>query len=174
LHVDREGKENLAIAFNPAISARATVTAVDVNGRTIPFHVDKTASDQHVIVSFAAQDQSTVVKIHLRDDFGVTYNSELPQLGSPSEGLRILSENWTADRNRLTLSISGISGHDYDLSLSNSSQISSVDGAQLLNSTDGSSSLHVQLPAQETEKRVTSSITISFANSARHEKSRKP
>ncbi len=174
LHVDREGNENLVIAFNPAISTRATVTAVEVNGRAIPFHLDKNASDQHVVVGFAVQDQSTVVKIHLRDDFAISYNSELPQLGSPSEGLRILSEGWSAGRDRLTLSISGISGHDYDLPLWNSSQISSVDGAQLLDSPDGSASLHVQLPAQETEKRITSTIAISFSGNARREKSRKP
>jgi len=174
LHVDRIGTGNVAIAFNPAISPRATVTAVEVNGRAIPYHVDKNASDQHVIVGFSAEDQSTVVKIHVRDDFGVSYNSELPQLGSPSEGLRILSENWNASRDRLTLSVSGVGGHDYDLPLWNDSQISSVDGAQLLNSTDGVGSLHVQMPAEETEKRVRSTITISFSSRARRDKSRKP
>jgi glycogen debranching enzyme len=174
LHVDRSGTKNVAIAFNPAVSVRATVTAVEANGRAIPFHVDKNASDQHVIVGFAAQEQSTVVKIHLRDDFGVSYNSELPQLGSPSEGLRILSENWSASRDRLTLSISGISGHDYNLPFWNFSQISSVDGAQLLDSAEGSGSLHVQMPPDENEKRVVSAITISFSSGARREKSRKP
>ncbi|MDP9337357.1 MAG: hypothetical protein M3P45_00655 [Acidobacteriota bacterium] len=174
LRINRNGAGNVAIAFSPAISARAAVTSVEANGRAVPYHVDKNLTDQHVIVGLAAQSQSTIVKIHLRNDFGVSYHSELPQLGSASEGLRIISETWNAAKDQLTLSISGISRRDYDLSLWKASQVTSVDGAQLQQNPGASASLHVQMSAGEDQKRVTSTITIHLSSDRRPEKSRKP
>jgi GH15 family glucan-1,4-alpha-glucosidase len=173
LEIQNDGPP-ITLEFQPAFSLRAKIFSAQLDGRKIPVQLAANTDDQHAVVRAAIPQGSSELQIRATDDFGVSYNSELPQLGSPSEGLRILSENWSASKDRLTLSISGISGHDYDLPLGNSSQVSSVDGAQLLNSTAGAASLHVQMPEAETEKRLTSTITISFSSNASRQKSRKP
>ena len=119
--------------------------------------------------------EGSVVKgtvIRIANDFGVSYQPELPQLGSPSEGLRILSESWTDAKDELTLSISGSPERDYELSVSNPSEVTSVDGAELVR--DGASAwLHVQMPVADTRNAAHETITIHFAASRHRDKSRK-
>jgi len=58
---------------------------------------------------------SNTFRIRLRNDFGVSYTSVLPALGSASEGLRILSETWSSPHNLLSLKMEGRVGHTYEL-----------------------------------------------------------
>ena len=139
-------KEGTVVEFEPAISLRAKVISVELNGRSVPFHVVTNAVDQHVITRFTSGSNASTLRIRLRDEFGVTYHSELPQLGSTSEGLRILGETWSASRDQLTLSVSGMAGHPYELSVWNASQVTSVDGAEFVREGEVPGRLRVLLP----------------------------
>jgi hypothetical protein len=116
------------IAFKPAISLRAHVSGVTLGGRAIPFHVTANDDDQHVEIQTRISSKS-VITISLSDNFGVSYNSTLPALGSTSQGLRVLSQTWSAGHDVLTLEVAGVSGQAYNLILSNSMGNASAKGA---------------------------------------------
>jgi len=71
------------------------------------------------------------LRLRVNDDFELDFVSHLPARGSASQGLRILSESWAPERDRLDLDVAGLPGNTYELTLSNASQVISVDGAQL-------------------------------------------
>ena len=139
----------MSCAPDRAISVRAKVISAELNRRGVPFRVAGNDQDQHVIVRVASGTGASTLRIRVRDDFGVSYRSQLPQLGSESEGLRIISESWTPSRDKLTLSVSGIAGRQYELSAWNASQVSSVDGAALVREGDGSAKLRVAILAND-------------------------
>jgi hypothetical protein len=128
-------------------------------------------TDQHVVTHISVSPGTAKLRIRVANDFGVSYQPELPQLGSPSEGLRILSESWTDAKDELTLSVSGSPERDYELSLFNPSDVSSVDGAELVR--DGATAwLHIQMPVADTRNAAHETITIHFVPRGR-DKSRK-
>jgi hypothetical protein len=122
------------VAFKPAISLRARVASVTSGPaegrRPIPFHVTENDDDQHVEIETKGSSNS-IVTIQLSDNFGLTYNSTLPPLGSTSRGLRILSQTWSAGHDMLTVEVAGASGQAYDLNLTNSMRNASAKGAIL-------------------------------------------
>lgn len=172
LQIQNEGKQNCTIEFEPAVSPRAKLLSVELGNRRFPFHVSTTETDQHVITKLAAPPGLTSLHLHLAADFGVTYHTELPMLGGASEGLRIISESWSPSRDQLTLSVSGIVGHDYELSLWNASQVSSVEGAELTRG-DELSWLHFAMPANPGRSTSSTEITIHFAAEQQRKESRK-
>src|ERR1700744_437814 len=125
LEADCVGDTPCNIAFKPAISLRARVASVASgpaeSHRAIPFHVTANDDDQHVEIETKGSSKA-VITIRLRDNFGVAYNPALPPLGSASQGLRILSQAWSAGHDVLTIEVAGAPGHSYDLDLSNSVQ----------------------------------------------------
>jgi hypothetical protein len=94
--------------------------------------------------------------IRVRGEFGIGETNELPPLGSASRELRILQETWNAARTALTLDVSGMAGHDYELSVWNADQISSVEGAKL--SKVGK--LQIRLPSGEDESYMRQQVVI--------------
>ena len=152
-----------SVAFAPALSLRARVLGVTLNGRAAPFQVQTNGVDQHVLVRLPLSAGANSLRIRLKDDFGLGYRSALPVLGAPSEGLRILSETWSPERDRLTLSVSGLAGHPYHLSAWNGSQIAAVSGARLANGPDGRSDLVVDLPSSAAEPVAHGTISIQFS-----------
>jgi len=82
----------------------------------------------------------------VKNDFELSMPSTLPPLGSTSRGLRVLSETWTANRDTLSLLLSGASGERYELSAWNASQISSVESAELQKTSGQKAMVLVQLP----------------------------
>jgi hypothetical protein len=130
-------------------------------------------TDQHVITHVSVSPGSAKLRIRIANDFGISYQPQLPQLGSPSEGLRILSETWTDSRNELTISISGTPERDYELSVSNPGEVSSVDGADLVRDGNDTAWLHVVMPAADSHNTAHAAITIHFAERNRRNKSRK-
>ena len=140
LQVSCSGVSACAIDFEPAVSLRAEVESVELNGKTLPFHLNANDEDQHISTHFSASGKSNALRIHLRNDFTVTYDASLPPLGSRSEGLRILSESWTPKRDALTLQLSGLAGRTYELNVSGGSQVASADGADL--SKTGTARVH--------------------------------
>jgi glycogen debranching enzyme len=155
LDVRRSASGDCALEFSPALSLRAQVVGAEINGRRVPFHVQANIVDQHVIVSVPAFTGLSKVHIRVRNDFEVSIAQELPPLGESSQGLRNLSEAWTPRRDQLTLEISGISGKQYALAVSNPDQIASVDGAELTTDRAGAASVRVQFPAGESSRKIT-------------------
>ena len=153
---------SLTLDFQPAVSLRAKVLNATLNGRPVPFHVEPNAVDQHVLVRAPLAAGTNSLRIRLKDDFGLIYDSSLPALGSVSEGLRIVSETWSPTHDRLTLAVSGRVGRQYRLSLWNATQIASVSGAKLTKGPDGRSELAVEFPQNTPEVVTHSTISLQF------------
>ena len=75
-----------------------------------------TDEDQHVEIQTKGVEQA-VITILLRDNIGVAYDSTLPPLGNTSQGLRIISQTWSAAHDTLTLDVAGKAGCDYELGI---------------------------------------------------------
>jgi hypothetical protein len=134
-----------------------------LNGRNLPFHVEKTSSDQHVSVRFAAASGSNSVRIHLKDDFGVGVSNALPALGNPSEGLRVLSESWNPAHTQMRLALAGVSGKTYELSVFNPAQIASIEGGKLNKSTPGQATVSVEFPAATPADYIHKDLVFKFS-----------
>jgi hypothetical protein len=171
LEIKNTGAKNCAVEFEPSVSLRAHVLSAEIGGHAIPFHMQNHGADQHVITHVSVPVGTAKLRIRIANDFGVSYQPELPQLGSASEGLRILSETWTDAKDELTLSISGSPKRDYELSVSNPRTVSFVDGADLVRDGD-TAWLHIVTPVADSHNTAHTTITIHFAQ-GRRDKSRK-
>src|SRR5258708_27816584 len=160
LEVKRTGSD-CTLEFNPAFSPRTDVISVELNGRSLPFHVVVSASDQHVAIRFPLTQTTTTVRLRLKNDFGVSLLNVLPALGSASQGLRVLSETWDPARTQLTLSLSGLAGKTYELSVWNPSQVASVKGAKLAAVQD-LAKLVVDFPSADAESYVHQDVVLNF------------
>lgn len=159
------GHSSLSLDFQPAISLRAKVLGVTWNTRPVQFHLQPNDTDQHVLVRIPLSAGANTLRIHVKDDFGLAYDSTLPALGSTSAGLRIVSETWSSARERLTLAVSGRAGRTYRLSVWNAAQIASVTGGKLANAADGRSDLVVEFPSSSAADGVAhGTISIQFAS----------
>jgi hypothetical protein len=139
------------------------VVSVELNGRSLPFHVAATASDQHVAIRFPLTETTSTVRVRLKNDFGVSLSNALPALGSASQGVRVLSETWNPARTQLTLSLSGLAGKTYELSIWNPSQVASVQGAKLGAAGQDLAKLVVEFPSADAESYVHQDIVLNFA-----------
>lgn len=136
-----------SLQFSPALSLRARITGVRLNGHALPFHMEANSSDQHVTVNLPILGERNSIEIQMKDNFELGVSSTLPELGTASQGLRVLSESWSRERDTLTVLLSGASGTSYELSAWNSEQISSIEGAALEPKSGPDAKVRVQLPA---------------------------
>ncbi len=120
-----------SLEFSPAISPRARIMEVELNGKRVPFRISQTAVDQHISIELPISAGRSALRIRLRNDFGLVFNNVLPYLGSRSQGLRITSESWSASRDVLTLDAQGLPAAKYELAVWNPEQIESVEGASI-------------------------------------------
>jgi glycogen debranching enzyme len=159
------GSQECTFEFRPAISLRAKVQKVDLNGKPVPFQVETRASDQHIVVRFTIGTGKYVLRIWLRDEFGYSDRSALPELGSESRGLRVLSENWSASRDQLTLEVSGKAGAEYGLRAVNLSDIQSVEGAELGGGEHNPNPVNIwiQIPPSDSEPYPHVKVVIHFS-----------
>jgi glycogen debranching enzyme len=151
------------VDFEPAVSRRAEVLGVEMNGRALPFKVLANDEDKHVAVRFSASGKSAAVKIRLRDDFGIGYAASLPPLGSTSRGLRILSENWSASGDQLELEVSGAAGSEYEMQVRDGGEIQKMEGAELERRGE-SETLRVKIPASDSERYPHAKIGFLFSS----------
>jgi len=121
------GNSGYSVVFAPEISLRAHVTAAELDGRPVQFHVAANSEDQHVSVRCAVPSGRHTIRIRFKDDFGIGITSSMPGLGRESRGLRIVSMSWTPAHDALTVQLSGIAGEQYDLNVRNAEQIQSID-----------------------------------------------
>jgi glycogen debranching enzyme len=147
LETQPTGTGNCSLEFSPALSLRAKVTGVRLDGSALPFHIDENSSDQHVTMNIPIGGNRNVVEIQVKSDFELSESSSLPSLGSTSHGLRVLSESWTPSRDALSLQLSGAAGETYELSAWNPEQISSLEGAELQKTNGQKAQVLVKLPA---------------------------
>jgi hypothetical protein len=161
LEVKRTGPD-CTLDFNPAFNLRTGVVSVELNGHSLPFHVVATASDQHLAIRFPLAQATSTVRIRLKNDFGISLSNVLPALGSASQGLRVLSETWNLARTQLTLSVSGLTGKTYELSVWNPLQVASVKGAKLAAGQDVAK-LVVDFPSADAESYVHQDVVLNFA-----------
>jgi hypothetical protein len=161
LKVMRSGRGELSIEFQPALSLRAQVVSVSLNGRPIAFKVQPNDTDQHLQVRFPVYGGPNVLRVQVRHDFAITYTSHLPLPGARSQGLRIPSEEWSNSKDQLTLHLEGLPGKSYELSLFQGREVSSVDGGTLERAGNEATRVLVTMPA-EAEPPVRKTLVLLF------------
>jgi glycogen debranching enzyme len=162
LEIGRKGSADCTMDFEPAVSLRAEVVGAELNGRGVPFKVEANGTDQHVLVHFGVNGVPNTLRIRLRNDFGVSYASELPALGSASEGLRILSETWSSPHNLAFLKLEGKVGHTYELSVWGGNQLTAAEGAELIKMADGSVKLRISFVEGSSKAPQMKNVTLDF------------
>jgi glycogen debranching enzyme len=162
VELENSGSADLVIEFQPALSLRARILGAELNGREVTFHVETGRVDQHVRVHSSLHGGSNKLLVRFTDDFGLSPPAQLPPLGNSSQGLRIVSESWTASRDRATMNLSGIAGNQYDLPVSGSNQIASIDGAEFVKSSRGETLVRIRFPAADTATIEHRTITFHF------------
>jgi len=173
LEVKVSGEASCNLDFQPAVSLRAQVLGVEFNGRPVPFLAESNGIDQHVIIRTIVAAGPHSLRISTRDDFGLSYSATLPAIGATSEGLRMVSETWTAARDRLTLNATGLAGSRYVLNVWNGGQIAAVQGARLVKAQDGKTELILELPKNSAELTSYSAISIQFVSPNKKQESTK-
>jgi glycogen debranching enzyme len=164
LNVNCTSEGACTVEFSPAVSLRAQVLGVEMNGRPAAFHVAAGDEDQHVTTRVSASGKSNTLIIRLRNDFGVSYESSLPPLGSRSGGLRMLSERWTRNKDTLSMNVAGLAGGVYELRVWNPSQSATVEGGELLGAANGSAKVRVRFPSGEAGEYVPGKIIFHFSS----------
>ena len=162
LEVNRTGTGDCALEFAPALSLRTGIVSADLNGRSIPFRADSNSSDQHARLQVPLAQARNTIRIHLKNDFGISSTNVLPSLGSSSQGLRVLSESWNSTRTQMTVSLSGIAGRRYEMSVWNPSQITSVSGGKLARNGASEDMIEIEFPAGNTAAYVHHELVVNF------------
>ena len=160
LEVIRNGTSDCLVQFSPALSMRADVVSVELNGRSLPFKMEANRSDKHVSVRFSVSGGPNNLVIRLKNNFGLTFSGELPPLGSASRGLRVVSENWNTSKNQYTLEVEGRPGFEYVMNVRNGSQVSEVEGGKLTKTGN----LQLKMPNGTGDTYVSQKVVIRFAH----------
>ncbi len=138
------GGDGVYLAFSPAMSLRADVLGVELNGHAVPFHISSNNEDQHATVTVKLQLGVNRLLIRTKNDFGLSIHAAQPTLGALSQGLRVVSESWSTARDSLTIDFRGIAGETYELDVPYPGQIRSVDGGELVKTDDGKTLIRVK------------------------------
>jgi glycogen debranching enzyme len=160
LETKNSGKHAVDVEFSPAVSMRAQVSGVEVGGHSIKSLVKQSTTDQHATISISAAPGTTSVLLTVRNDFGIDYAPALPPYGAKSRNLKIISQRWSADRNTLTLQVSGRAGRHYSLRFFGDAKPSGIEGAKTVDNT-----LLISFPESASEEYVEQTVTIRFATS---------
>ncbi len=162
LTVERVGSGDCSVEFSPALSRRAEVISAELDGRRIQTHIDRNTEDQHVSVKIPLGEKPVTLRVRTRNDFGIGIPSTLPPLGAKSQGLRVLSENWSSNNDSLTLQVSGIPARTYDLDIWNAAQITKIEGAELVKDEHGPSKIRIKLPGSDSSSYVQGKVILHF------------
>jgi glycogen debranching enzyme len=147
-----------SLEFSPALSPRARIIGADLNGNRVPFQISKNDADQHAVLRVNIAKGKSTLRIKVKNDFGITYASCLPPLGSSSLGLRLISDSWSASADAESLEFAGAAGANYKLGVWNAAQASSVEGAKI---KDGK--LVLNIPATSSDAFPHQKVVIHFA-----------
>jgi len=161
LEITRTGSGNCSVNFSPAVSPRAEVKSVTLNGHAIPYRLQPNDADQHVSTRFEAAEGKSTLRMKIADDFEIGVESQLPAPGSASDGVRVISESWTPELDVLTLDVAGVPGDAYAFDLTNASQIRSIQGGELDKADPKKPKLLVRFPAG-TDRYAERHIALKF------------
>jgi hypothetical protein len=162
LTVERVGSGDCNVEFSPALSPRAEVISAELDGRRIQTRIDRNTEDQHVLSKIPVADKPVTLRIHIHNDFGFGIPSTLPPFGAKSQGVKVLSENWSANNDSLTLQVSGIPARTYDLDIWNAAQITRVEGAELVKDEHGTSKIRLNLSGGDSSSYVQGKVILHF------------
>jgi hypothetical protein len=163
LEVKRTGSGDCTVDFSPAISLRSQVASVEVNGRAVAYRADANQTDQHVSLRAPVGPAGSTIRMRLKSDFGLSAANVLPALGSASEGLRVLSQEWNTNHTQLTLSVSGRAGRTYEMVVWNPAEVAAVKGGKLGEIRQNEARLTVEFPEGNSEAYVGRDVVMSFA-----------
>jgi hypothetical protein len=170
LDVKHTGSDDCSLKFSPAVSLRATVHGVLLDGHKVPYRLEVNANDQHVSIEVPLKRTQQRLTLYVDDDFGLAEPAALPLLGTAGGGVRVLSQTWTRDHADLRLRIAGITGAEYSFGVWDPGEIASLDGATLDPGSDDRASLRVLMPGVATHKviapYVETEVTIHFRDKA--------
>ncbi len=150
LEVTRMGGE-CTLDFEPALANSVLEVRVDVNGRPQSFDQQISSEHHHLKIKFALKEGKNIVRIRMPNDFGVSYVFRLPELGSESSDLRVLSEEMGDATTPMELITAGRAGATYDLAVWNPALIDSVRGAELVKDASGGTKLRIHFEAKAGE-----------------------
>lgn len=95
------------LTFSPGLSLHAKI------GRSM--NIQQTLADQHPAVSASLSTDGALIEIPVQDDFGLAIPNPLPAFGDTSSNLKVVKEDWSADRRSLRLSLRGRAGNVYQI-----------------------------------------------------------
>ncbi len=148
------------LIFSPAFSLRAGILRATVDGNPVKVQVEPNANDQHAAIRVDLHNGENTLRIYTVYDFSITYDAALPELGKASQELRIISQEWSSDRDRLTLHLSGMPNHQYELNVSDPAQVSSVGGGTLVGSDSSEKRIRVLIPDGTPNTPVNYSLVV--------------
>jgi hypothetical protein len=123
--------------------------------------MEQSPVDQHVVVRFPLAASKAQIKIFVQHNFGLGLSAHLPALGGSSEGLRVLSETWSAAKDQLTLDVEGIAGQTYLLKVLDAQEVQKVEGGSMEHAVDGDF-LRVVIPSSQEQAYTRSRVTLHF------------
>lgn len=162
LEITQSGSQTFVLKFEPALSLRGQVLRMELNGRPTEYHVAANEADEHVLIQVPIKANFSTLHIRIKNDFGVSYAGKLPALGETSEGLRILSETWSAKRDSMKLEMAGLSGASYALAIWNPQQIRTMEGAQLVEVPGKGPVARMEMPRTSPGSYVKETIVLHF------------
>jgi glycogen debranching enzyme len=162
LEVKRHGSapDTVELEFSPALSLRAKILGVDVNGRKFDPTISANENDQHATVSVPISSDTTTIHLRVSDDFGVAYPFAVPADGSPSSNVKIVSEQWNATHDQLQLQVAGVNGKTYDVPIFNAPSGIEVTGARITKLPG--LALEIIFPPGHKDAYTTRTVTIKF------------
>ena len=98
----------------------------------------------------------------MKNDFGIAYHLAPPALGEQSQGLRVLKETWSPARDMLTLECSGMAGATYELPVWNPKQVTSVEGAKLVDASARGTVARIEMPTATTGNYANTKVVFHF------------
>jgi GH15 family glucan-1,4-alpha-glucosidase len=159
LEATRDGGD-CELEFAPELPNSALNVRVEVNGRQQSFDQILSAEHHHASMKIALKEGKNVVRVRMANDFGLSYASRLPELGSESEELRILSEEMSDLAAPMELELEGRAGATYELGVWNPALIDAVEGAELTTDANGGGKLRVHFAGNAGDGYVAQKVVI--------------
>ena len=159
LEATRTGGE-CELEFDPALANSALNVRVDVNGRQQSFDQNISAQHHHAKIKTALKEGKNVIHLRMANDFGLSYASRLPELGSESMDLRIIAEEMGDMTAPMELEMAGRAGTTYELAVWNAALIESVEGGELLKNSASIGKLRIRFVGNAGEGYMHQKVVI--------------
>ncbi len=156
LRIRNQGSPLLRLSFAPALSPAADLRQARFNGQPVRTRRLDAGQDWHPVLDLELPPGESVVELSFQGDFGVATPAPLPVFGQPSSNLKILAEDWSEDRRRVDLLVSGRPGRSYRLQVRGGEGIVEVVGGQM----DGPAHLLLTVPSADSPDYREHQVTV--------------